>query len=156
MNALTNPRGGAPVGHLVHLGSVEQAAVRLLRAWSNGADTLGEVIEIFRADLGPTRAELIRDALCQLCELCCRHGRRPLMCHHTSCSCLGADESCFAHFIANATEGRREDALLMATLLVRADCVLHLLTHAETLGRALSLYCVQAAPRPTETPTILH
>ncbi|WP_051372638.1 hypothetical protein [Sedimentitalea nanhaiensis] len=153
---MTNPRGGAPVGHLGHLGPVEQAAVRLMRAWSNGPKALRQEIDVIRANLGHDRAETIRETVCQLCELCCRHGRRPLMCHQASCACLGADESCFAQFVANATEGRREDALLMATLLVRADCVLYLLAHAETLGRILSLYALRLSARPAVKPSTFH
>ena len=41
--------------------------------------------------------------------------------HSVTCKCLGSDESCFANFIATATDGQREDAMLIATLLVRAD-----------------------------------
>ncbi len=154
MNAMANPRGGAPVGHLGHLGPVEQSAVRLLRAWSNGPAALSESIAQYQVDLGAERAEALRDALCRLCELCCRNGRRHLMCHQSSCACLGADESCFAHFIANAAEGRREDALLMATLMVRGDCVLHLLAQAEILGRYLSLHALRAPPAPVAAATL--
>ncbi len=156
MNAMTNPRGGAPVGHLGHLGPVEQATVLLLRAWCGGGDTLDQALAPFRAELGRDRADALRTALCHLCDLCCRHGRRPLMCHQATCACLGADESCFAHFIANATEGRREDALLMATLLVRGDYVLHLLSHAEILGRILSLRATRAPGRMPGTARTVH
>ena len=38
--------------------------------------------------------------------------------HSIECRCLGGDEACFANLVATAAEGEREDALLMATLMV--------------------------------------
>lgn len=132
-------RGAAPVGFLCDLGPVEQGAVRGLRAFSDGP----EGIDAFRRDItrraGPGHAEAIVHALGSLCDLCARHGRRPLMRHHADCSCLGADESCFAHFVAAAAEGQREDAMLLATLLVRPDFAPCLIGLGEYLGNALRL-----------------
>ncbi|MGY9038053.1 MAG: hypothetical protein ACKVLA_09570, partial [Rhodobacterales bacterium] len=73
----------------------------------------------------------------QLCSLCARFGRRPLMRHSVTCKCLGADESCFANFISTATEGQREDAMLIATLLVRADMAPLVASLAADFGLAL-------------------
>jgi hypothetical protein len=41
--------------------------------------------------------------------------------HHVGCRCLGADEACLAQLIGSAAEGAREDAMMIACLLVRAD-----------------------------------
>ena len=133
-------RGAAPVGHVGHLQPAEQLAVGLLRARTDGPEALAEIEAVIRPVLGPERTEHLFDALAQLCQLCEQHGRRPLLCHGCACSCLGADESCFANFIACASDGQREDAMLMATLLVRPDYAPYLVGHAETLGRCLALF----------------
>ena len=52
------------------------------------------------------------------------HARRPLLGHAPDCPCAGADECVFARFVALAAEGAREDAVLMAALMVRADLAL--------------------------------
>jgi len=65
------------------------------------------------------------------------HSRRPLMGHAPGCPCAGADECVFARFVALAAEGAREDAVLMAALMVRADLALCLATGAESVGLRL-------------------
>ncbi len=59
------------------------------------------------------------------------------MCHSVQCACLGADESCFANFIATAATGEREDAMLIATLLVRPDVAPIVTSLAADFGLAL-------------------
>ncbi|WP_204114731.1 hypothetical protein [Shimia biformata] len=132
-------RGAAPVGFLSELGPVEQGAVRALRAWSDGRAGLENLGRDITRTAGVAHADMVLHALSNLCDLCARHGRRPLMRHHSACACLGADESCFAHFVAAAADGQREDAMLLATLLVRPDFAPSLVGLAEYLGNALRL-----------------
>ena len=66
-----------------------------------------------------------------------RYARRPLLGHAPDCPCAGADECVFARFVALAAEGAREDAVLMAALLVRADVALCLAALAEAIGLGL-------------------
>jgi hypothetical protein len=56
--------------------------------------------------------------------------------HSLQCKYLGADESCFANFIATAATGEREDALLIATLLVRPDMAPLIASLANYVGLA--------------------
>ena len=79
-----------------------------------------------------------------LSALCAQYGRRPLMRHGLDCKCVGADESCFANFIGYASEGAREDAMLMATNLVRPDMALVLVGLAEEFGFALKHMAIKA------------
>ena len=65
------------------------------------------------------------------------HARRPLMRHAPGCPCAGADECVFARFVALAAEGAREDAILIAALIVRTDIALTLAIRAETVGLRL-------------------
>ena len=69
-----------------------------------------------------------------------------------SCTCLGADEACLANLIALATEGEREDALLIATLIVRADVAAHLMAAAQTFGLAIKRMALRLDHRGTVRP----
>ncbi|MGH1577005.1 hypothetical protein [Planktotalea sp.] len=152
-------RGGAPVGFITELDNLEAATVVYLRLWSNGPDSREQVCNDLTAGLGPEHAQKAIQSFETLCILCARHGRRPLMRHSVHCKCLGGDESCFANFVAAAAEGALEDAMLFATLLVRADVAPLIASCAADFGLALKKMQL-AAPRvlakPHYQPTTLH
>ncbi|SMX44185.1 hypothetical protein [Actibacterium lipolyticum] len=159
---MTHPnakRGGAPVGLLTELPDVEAGAVLYLRLWCEGAVSQAQVSDDFALALGMDHGRRALAAFEQLCDLCVRHGRRPLVRHQVTCKCLGADESCFANFISAAADGQREDAMLIATLLVRADVAPSLTALAEDVGIALKRMVHRpGAPQPAyeQRPTLLH
>ncbi|MEO9685755.1 MAG: hypothetical protein ABJF86_07800 [Tateyamaria sp.] len=158
MSAAQNRRGGAPVGYVTELSGLEAASVIYLRLWCGGADAQSQVWNDFACSLGPEQGRKAVKTFEGLCDLCVRHGRRPLMRHAVECKCLGSDESCFANFIATATEGDREDALLIATLLVRPDVAPLIASLAADFGLALKRMHL-SAPRAfatTSQPTTLH
>ena len=130
-------RGGAPVGVIDELGPIETGAVLTFRAWSDGAAEQSVILEQFVLALGQDHGRAAVEAFANLTELCARHGRRPLMRHHLTCRCLGADECCFANLIVQAAEGDPEDAMLIATLLVRADMAPCAAALARDVGLAL-------------------
>jgi hypothetical protein len=139
-------RGGAPVGFITELDSIEAASVIYLRLWSDGPASRAQVRSDFSAALGVDQGHKAAKSFEQLYSLCAIHGRRPLMRHSVECKCLGADESCFANFIATAAEGEREDAMLIATLLVRVDMAPVVTSCAADFGLALKRMHL-AAPR---------
>lgn len=141
-----NIRGGAPVGFVAELDSVEAASVIYLRLWCDGPVAQAQVWNDFASSLGPKQGRKACQSFGELCQLCTRHCRRPLMRHAVTCQCLGADESCFAHFIAAAATGDREDALMIATLLVRPDVAPLIASLAADVGFALKRMHL-AAPR---------
>jgi hypothetical protein len=57
--------------------------------------------------------------------------------HGLDCKCFGADESCFANFIGYASEGAREDALMIAMTIVQPEKAQVLAALAEDFGLAL-------------------
>lgn len=130
-------RGGAPVGLVSDLGAAEILAVLYLRLWSDSDRGRDEVALALARGLGEAQGEAAVLAFDALFDLCCRYGRRPLLHHNVTCRCLGADEACFANFVVGAAEGEREDAILMATLLVRADAAPMLAEIACDVGLAL-------------------
>ncbi|WP_170413586.1 hypothetical protein [Ruegeria arenilitoris] len=133
----TSSRGGAAVGRLNDLGPVEAGAVMYLRLWGDGAQGRADAASDFEIALGAECGRAAMMSLDRLCSLCAHHGRRPLIRHGLGCSCLGADENCFAQMIAAASEGSREDAMMMASLIVRPDFAPALASLSEELGLAL-------------------
>lgn len=124
------------MGHLREMAPVEASAIIYLRLWFSGPSSQAEVWNDFARLLGAEHGRGALRSFESLCDMCVRHGRRPLMRHDRNCSCVGADESCFANFIACAAEGDREYAMLIATLLVRPDMAPCLLGLAEDVGLA--------------------
>lgn len=119
MSTRTSPtRGGAAVGLLKDLTALEAGAVRYFRYWFSGQQAQAELHQAFHSALGPDLAKCAFDSFGQLCDFCITHGRRPLIRHGMTCSCLGADENCFANLVAAATQGEAEDADLLAALIV--------------------------------------
>ncbi|WP_425051963.1 hypothetical protein [Psychromarinibacter sp. S121] len=130
-------RGGAPVGYVTELDAVGAGAVMYLRMWSDGPEAQALADRDFAMHLGPQQGPVTTRALDQIMDICARYGRRPLMRHSLDCKCLGGDESCFATFVSSACEGDREDALLIAMNIVRADMAPQLADLAQTFGLAL-------------------
>ncbi len=156
MSADANHRGGAPVGQLAHMEGLEAASVLYLRLWCDSAPSRQSVRDDFAAALGPDHGAAAADAWETLMELCADHCRRPLMRHAVTCACLGADESCFANFIAAAATGAREDALLMATLIVRADMAPVFTSLACECGLALKCMGLRDIARRAAMHETLH
>lgn len=137
MNNAQQKRGGAPVGFITELDEIEAASVIYLRLWSEGPDSQASVRSDFASCLGSDQSRKALKSFEDLCGLCAKHGRRPLMRHSVNCKCLGSDESCFANFVAAAATGDQEDAMLIATLLVRADVAPLITALATDFGLAL-------------------
>jgi hypothetical protein len=140
-------RGAAAVGRLADLAPLEAATVIYLRLWCDGPDGRRQVRDELCGMLGPRAGGDALSAFDTLCGLCARHGRRAFLRHDPGCQCLGADEACLANLVALSAEGDREDALLIATLLVRADLSLHLFAAAQAFGLALCRMSLAAVPR---------
>ncbi|MDX8346358.1 hypothetical protein SLH49_00010 [Cognatiyoonia sp. IB215446] len=87
--------------------------------------------------LGETRGSNAIASFSELCSICVQHGRRPFCRHALKCRCVGADEASFAHFVATAAEGDRDDAMLIAILMVRPDMAPVLTSLAADFGLAL-------------------
>ncbi len=130
-------RGGAAVGRLADLEPVEAGAVMYLRMWSDGEGGRTDAASDFNIALGSEAGRVAMLTLDRLCSLCATYGRRPLIRHGLGCACLGADENCFAQMIAAASEGAREDAMMIASLIVRPDFAPALASLSEELGLTL-------------------
>lgn len=149
-------RGGAPVGYLSELDPAEASAVRYLRMWCDGPDSQAHVWSDFASVLGVSRGREALQSFEALCNLCVRHGRRPLMRHHVDCKCLGADESCFANFIGYACDGEQDDAMLLAATIVKPSLALQLVGLAREFGEVLQYISCHHQPIASQQPVVLH
>ena len=139
-------RGGAPVGVLADLDVIEACAVLYLRLWNGGAAAQRQMLAEFGRAIGPDGAQATLNSLGRICDLCARHGRRPIMRHGITCKCLGSDEACFTNLVMLAARGDREDAMLIATLMVRPDMAPALAGLAQTFGLGLTRLTRRQAP----------
>ncbi|WP_108815511.1 hypothetical protein [Loktanella sp. Alg231-35] len=155
MNAPNDHRGGATVGHLHDYDAVTAAAVIYLRMWCDSPETQAGFVTDLTGTLGIGRGHKAVEAFAELCSICARHGRRPLTRHGLHCKCVGADEASFGHFIATAAEGEREDAMLIAILLVRPDMASIITGLAADFGVALKQMNL-AAPRAMAQTSFSH
>lgn len=150
-------RGAAPVGRVVGLGPLEAAAVSCFRLWCDSPAARRKVRDDLSQIPGPMAGDAVLHAIEEFCCLCARHGRLALARHDPACQCRGAEEACLANLVALATEGEREDALLIATLLVRPDASRHLIAAAQVLGLALLRMSLKATRHAaTAHPDRLH
>jgi hypothetical protein len=138
--------GSAPVARLADLGILERQVILYLRLWSLGEEGRSAVLADLAARHGPVQGPALGARFGELLDTTVRHARRPLMRHAVECPCAGADECVFARFVTLAAEGAREDAILIAALMVRADLALLLAGDAAALGLALARMPSTAAP----------
>lgn len=132
--------GAFPVAVLERLSGAEALTVRCLRGWSDGNDA---VLALLAPAIGPAKARACLASLTEVMRIVTRHGRRPIVCHGAGCACVGSDEAVFARFVSTAATGEREDAMLIASLLVDGPLLLPMTEAARQAG----LYLYQAGLR---------
>jgi hypothetical protein len=130
------PCGGRVVADLSMLSPAEALLVGHLRLWFAGPEGQAEVWNDLALRLGPGAARHALGLFEDLLDLTVRHARRPLSCRHAGCAAVSADEAVFAHFVQSAATAAREDAMLIAVLLVRADVAPVAAALAEEAGLA--------------------
>jgi len=151
MSPIRPPRGAAAVGRLADLDPVEAGAVLYMRLCWDNPDALAALTRDFVPLLGPVSGDVAARGFHQLSCLCQSYSRRPLCPHGLTCACLGGDEACFARLVSSAAEGAREEALMMALLLVRADFAPMVTGLAQDVGLALRRMALRAE-KVAETP----
>lgn len=144
MSPQADTRGGFPVAAFDTLKGAEQVLVKCLRFWADGPEGAAKVAELLRARMDEAAAARCHRALSDVVEILARHGRRRLVRHRAGCSCVGADEAVFAHFVMLAATGEREDAMLVGALLVEGPLLLPFAEAARQAG--LYLHRADAAP----------
>ncbi len=131
------PPGGAAVGRLSDMPVLEMKAIGYLRLWCAGPEAQAEVWRAFAAH-APGEAQARRQDFEELASCLVRQARRPLQRRHLGCACISGDEGAIGHMIAAASIGEREDAMLLASLLVRPEAWLPVVLLAERVGLGLA------------------
>ncbi|APG46233.1 hypothetical protein [Phaeobacter porticola] len=150
--ASSAPRGGATVGLLTELPALEANVVRHLRHWFGGDETRIALLHELQTSLGPVIGRQAYENFGRLCNFCVTEGRRPLVRHGMTCTCLGADENCFANLVAAAARGEYEDASLLASLIVQPRQAQRAAILAARIGMVLDqLSAQQASPAAHST-----
>jgi hypothetical protein len=145
-------RGGVPVGALDELDPERRVTVMTLRRWCDGPASRAEVWTAAAQALGSDRGRHWLADFERMLGLLASFGRRPLVHHGAGCGCLGADESALAELIAAAGALEREDALLIAMVLVRPDMAPALVEFAGRVGRGLGRMARHEAWKTAPTP----
>ncbi|MEI4234102.1 hypothetical protein [Roseovarius sp. D22-M7] len=142
--------GPATVGHMAEMTGLKGMVITCLRQWNRGG--AAAALAVLRDRMGETRAAAAFEALQDVADSLDAHMRRPLRCHAPHCHCVGADEAAFARFVEESALGGREDALMLASLLVEARGILPLTEAAARLGlclhRAVLYESAQRMPDP--------
>ena len=114
-------RGAAPVGTIDHLDEEGRMVVALMRG--NHGHWEDDLARVFGQMMGIVQS----------------HGRRALLHHSKTCSCLGADEATIVELVRRAGSGARSDATLMALMLVSAEVAPLMVSMAEQLALLIRL-----------------
>lgn len=144
-------RNSAPVGTLANLPADQALAVLALRQWQGTPEDQEIWQNAVTRRGGADCATRMMRQFDQLLAILSSHGRRSLMRHACDCPCLGSDEAIFANFIATAATGEREDAMLMAMLLIRPDVAPMAVSLAQTVGLEIRRMAMQSF-RQTHSP----
>lgn len=147
----SNP-GAAVVADLRRLPSVQALSVMFLRDWCSGSRA--SVSNALCEALGPQQGASTMAALDTLLGLLARDGRRPLCCHALHCLCVGADEAVIANLLHLAAMGEREDAMLIASLLLPADRAMIAVEAARVAG--LGILRTNIRDKTISKPDTLH
>ena len=137
-------RGRAPVGFLSELNDLEQNTIIFLRYWSQNSSIHDHLQNKFWSDLtkklGLSKTSRAIDAFDEAFKLCIKYSRRPIMKHDLDCKCVGGDESCFANIFAFASEGKQDDALLLASNLIAPKFAPYLVNSAVKFAKSFSFH----------------
>lgn len=144
-------RGSSPVGYLDEFPEIEAKAITYLRLWCHAPEAQAEIWNELAEVFGPEQAKEELRNFESLVSMMLRNTRRPLMRHQLGCKCVGSDEAAFAHFIAAACSGEREDAMLIASFLVKPEIAPIVTGLAENFG-----FCLRRFARRTSTPRKTH
>lgn len=142
--------GQMPVGQMAEMQGLAGLAVACLRAWNEGGAIRAHAMLCER--MAPPMALATFESLQDLTEVLGAQMRRPLRCHAPHCDCVGLDEAAFARFVEEAALGEREDALMLASLLVNARGILALTEAAARLGLCLHRAALRAQARRIPEP----
>lgn len=127
-------RGGAPVGHLDELPTLEVVAIMFLRMWCDGGANRDRMMQDLVRALGPQDADTANAIFDELMRLTLSCARRPFMRHGVPCRCFGGDECAFANLLGAAVSGDKEEAMLFSSILINGQAAFPVMSLAHDLS----------------------
>jgi len=145
--------GARPVTTLAGLSEAEALLVCGMRRMAEGPAG----VRAWQAELagaaGPEAAAAACEALRRMRDILAAHGRRTVMHHARGCACVGADEAVLAHVVMTSATGDRDEAMLLASLLVDGPVLVPLVEAAAQAGlQALRFNCARRREATSGTP----
>lgn len=126
--------GGLTVSSVDVMPAPEAFLVGCLREWCDSRSGPASVRERLAERMGATEGAICYSAMEDMFSVLFRHSRRRLVRHDRDCKCVGADEAILAHFVSTAATGVREDAMLLASLLIEPTMMMSLTESASRVG----------------------
>lgn len=139
--------GIVPVARIDDLPPLEATLICCLRLYYDSDGARDALERSVMEHLGQGKGAALFARFGELCELMRRYARRALMRRHAGCAAAGADESAFAAMVSAAASGEREDAMLIAVCIVRADVAPPVVALAEQVGLSLAPLVTAVATR---------
>lgn len=137
--------GQITIGRLSDLSEVGQLAVLALRGLDHAP---GAIPRDLVAAIGPLSANKAMARCDDLAQLISQYSTRPLVRNDLHKQQTSGDEAVFAEICTLALSGQREDMLILAMTLCRADVAPCVLPLAEALALTLAQGLARAALRP--------
>jgi hypothetical protein len=137
---------------LAELPAQDCAAILAFRKWCDGPSGRESVAQDIACTFPGTRAAQEVNAFADLMGLMVSAPRRSIMRHDVACACFGGDEAAFAHMIAAAVAGDREDAMAFALILMQPNAAWQAVLMARGVG--LCLLQMTRVTRAVNTPKI--
>ncbi|MDZ7709035.1 MAG: hypothetical protein U5K36_02240 [Roseovarius sp.] len=135
--------GEVPVAAMQGMEPLPTLVIVALRGWNRAG--AGAALVTLRDRMTEAQAAAAMAAMCDLAGILGVSRRRPLACHAPHCPCVGADEAAFARFVQEAALGDREDALLLASLMVEGPAIIGLTDAASRFGLHLHRATLRAS-----------
>jgi hypothetical protein len=136
----------APVRRLDELPELERRLVCAVRLWRDGPDGRAELAAALAARAGPAVGRAAAARLGELMALTQGNRRLPLRVARVGAPGALGDECVLARLVSLAAEGAREEAVLLAALVARADRALDVARVAAAVGHLLTRRRAGARP----------
>ncbi len=125
--------GEVTVNSLDVMSEFEQKSVQILRhahdlfERNDFSDLPNSIRELFSNRFS-------RYLLSDLISLLATYYLRPIVRHHPTCKCVGADENVFAHILRFSIEGQENEVKILSSLLVKSNQIENLSKKAKVVA----------------------
>ena len=128
--------GEVAVSTMEALEAFQQKAVLVLRHIDKFFD--GSDSERLPKEIKPLfEEEESKEEIIRFIDMFANNYLRPIVRHQPDCSCVGADENIFSNILKFSLQDKTSEAIILSSLLVRAETVGELVRKAKTVARLI-------------------